>query len=287
MTLTVKKRDGLFAKVGLQLVTHQGAMMAGEAAMGLWTFLTLYSRLHELDGFVPQQIAERGWGGGLRANRNLLKRLSSPSVNLVSSSSHPLLGPGFIVLKYEEFNDTKADVADRRARTNARVQQFRNGDVTRYKGVTRDVTSGVTNAFVPVSVSISDVVVSSDPDPDLPPAPGSEPRKLTNDERYMGAYVRGIEAGKRGPYEPPGTLADQGMLNRALARFGRAGDGKALRGEALLGWIEDAASDFATDVVRKTREDPQQIEFFSGLACKGFVRWLNMQELGAEARRVG
>ncbi len=170
---------------------------------------------------------------------------------------------------------------------------------------TQEAPSGIQNqspkgqSTLLSSTSSSLVVVVSDPDPgstppvEIPPEDESgvvdipEPRELTSDERYMAAYVRGIEAGKRGPYEPPGTLADQGMLNRALARFGRAGDGKALRGEALLGWIEDAASDFATDVVRKTREDPQQIEFFSGLACKGFVRWLNMQELGAEARRVG
>ncbi len=133
-----------------------------------------------------------------------------------------------------------------------------------------------------------------DPDPpaavELPPEEPSgvvDVPKPSNDQRYMGAYVRGIEAGKRGPYEPPGTLADQGTLNRAFLRFGRAGDGSPLRGEALLGWIEDAASDFATDLVRMSREDPAQVGFYSSFACKGFVRWLNEQELGKEARRVG
>ena len=150
------------------------------------------------------------------------------------------------------------------------------------------------------SISYSNLIVS-DPVSEIPPPTGSPPEQIppeadsgtmqvaepSRDAKYMAAYVRGIEGGKRGPYVPPGTLADQGRLNVALAKFGRDGDGKALRGEALLGWIEDAASDFATDVTRLSQEDPRQVEFFSGFAAKGFVRWLNVQEMSKEARRVG
>ncbi len=146
-----KKRNDLFAKMGLQLVHHQAPTLAGEAAMGLYTFCLLYSRLNELDGFIPLKLAERGWSGDVKANRAHLKTLAIPSVALLIEMVHPHLGHGFLVCKYEEFNETKMEIAERRTSTKARVRKSRAANVTRYMAV----TSSVTNAFVPVSDSLS------------------------------------------------------------------------------------------------------------------------------------
>jgi hypothetical protein len=161
----MKRENVLYARFGLQLVSHPGALAAKEDAMGLYVFCMLYSRTHELDGKCPRDAAEMGWSGDRKANRRRLQLLCSPQVGYMRETED-----GYEILKFAEFNETKADIEERRAKTRERVGRHRNAcvtppgtsDVTRY----RPVTEGVSNAFVPVSVSVSLSGSDQDLDPD-------------------------------------------------------------------------------------------------------------------------
>ena len=75
----------------------------------------------------------------------------------------------------------------------------------------------------------------------------------------------------------------QGALNASVAAHGKSSrDGKSLRGDTLLGWIRDAASDFGDALKLK----PDEAKFYSDGDPKGFLRWLNRDALATEARRI-
>jgi hypothetical protein len=268
VSAVAKKRGGLFAKVGLQLVHHQAPAIAGEAAMGLWTFLTLYSRLNELDGFVPLRIAERGWSGDVKANRAHLKTLSIPSVALLISMLHPLLGEGFLVLKYEEFNETKADIADRRARGNARVQKNRNGDVTRYNSV----TGGVTNALLPVSDSVSvSSESSSESDARESEAPSGvhlavRPRDPLAASFLAAAYAEGQVLAGAPAYPPPSSPKHIQAIDQAMV-YAQGPNGEPLRGSGGADWLRTTSAAY-----RKAKS--LSAAFERGYGPEKFLEWL-------------
>jgi hypothetical protein len=214
-----KKRDGLFAKMGLQLVSHQGALVAGEAAMGLYMYCLLYSRTNELDGFVPTEAAERGWGGDVDANRSRLQTLCSERVRYMRRVEH-----GYQVEKYSEFNETKAEVAKRRAETKSRVSKLRARSVTRYTAV----TSTVTNAFVPVSDSVSVSVSSlSSPEPELPPTSGS-PRDAFVEEATSEIRIVAAKPSRARGRAPQTFITDNWQPSAAnLASLAAEGHGDA------------------------------------------------------------
>ncbi len=221
------RKDGtLHARVGLQLVHHQSASTAGEAAMGLYTFCILYSRLNELDGFIPLKVAERGWSGDVKANRAHLKTLAIPSVALLISMIHPLLGEGFLVIKYEDFNETKAEISKRREAARSKKQGQRKG-VSPGTGIGTDPPRP---SVVPDSDSVSDSEIS-----DL----GS---RATSDDGVFGQTIeewrQGISAvtGTPAPRLSPGEVRD--LANVRL-------HAKGLRGAELLAWVRAVASDFA------------------------------------------
>lgn len=107
------RADYLFAKLGLQLVHHRKCVKAGEAAMGVYAFLVMYSRLEELDGAIPFDVAERCWTGDRRANRQRLAKLVE--VGLVEVD-----GDDVRVVHYAQFNETKSQIEARRAKDRAR-----------------------------------------------------------------------------------------------------------------------------------------------------------------------
>jgi hypothetical protein len=153
----MSRREGtLYARMGLQLVHHHRAIEVGEAAMGVYSFCVMYSRLEELDGFVPVAAAERCWSGNVELNRERISQLCKAGLLIA-------LPHGFSVVNFAEFNETKAEIHENRRKTKARV--------TRY----RAVTTPPCNAFVPVSVSVSDLQSKEDPESQAPPPPQPEP----------------------------------------------------------------------------------------------------------------
>ena len=104
--------------------------------------------------------------------------------------------------------------------------------------------------------------------------------------RYVKAYCAGISQGKGGPYAWSGNAYDMGELGQIISVFAHESKTKKpLRGERLLGWIEAAACDFATWVGEQ--KDPDTHRYYSGYRPKGCLKFLNEQERGEEARRVG
>ncbi len=114
----------------------------------------------------------------------------------------------------------------------------------------------------------------------------SEPEPETSRDRYIRAYCAGIAKGKGGPFAWSGSQYDLGDLGQVISVFAHElKSKKPLRGERLLGWIEDAACDFATWVGEQ--KDPETPRYYSAYRPKGCLKFLNEQERGEEARRVG
>lgn len=245
--------------------------------MGLYLFCVLYSRLNELDGFIPLEAALRGWSGNLGENRARLKTLCSHRVGYLRRVDH-----GYEIEKYSDFNETKAEIKVRRESSNERKKKH------------RLKVERVPNASVTVSdsVSVSDLRSPEgvQREPDTPIAAfveaASEPEPETSRDRYIRAYCAGIAAGKGGPFAWSGNEWDLGDLGQLIAVFAHEiKTKKPLRGEKLLMFIEDAAKDFATWI--NQQKDPKTVQFYSAYRPKGCLRFLNEQERAEEARAVG
>jgi hypothetical protein len=289
----MSRREGtLYARLGLQLVHHHRAVMAGEEAMGVYAFLVMYSRLEQLDGFVPRVIAERCWSGDVKSNRRRLETLVSSGLIIERDD-------GWMVISFAEFNDTKAEIAESRAKVRERVTRYRR----------------VTDANVPVYVYISDQISEekktsevleggesergpadehpSGLHPVATPANDGElskaARLAAREAQLRAVYCAGIAEGKGTPFlwqerrTPTGHDANQGKLNEAVRTFAKARDGTQLRGAKVDEWVRLAAADFAESVV-KSGDDSK---FWSYFQAPGFVRFLNKEAQLSEDLKHG
>lgn len=152
------KRE-IYARLGVQLRNNRRCFKAEKlapGAMGLYAFLVIDARaeLPEVDGFVSEEVALSAWGGDVTTRRLQIDALCA--VDLVER-----VAGGVVVVKYDEHNDTRKTVEKNKKNTRLRVAKHRK-DVTRYM----PVTEGVSNAFVPNSISTSLSLSGSPPDRD-------------------------------------------------------------------------------------------------------------------------
>ncbi len=269
------RKEGLHARVGLQLVAHQGALVAGEEAMGLYMFCVIYSRSNELDGFVPLEAAERGWTGNLDGNRARLKTLCSRRVGFLKR-----VDDGYEIQKYADFNETKADIAERRAGGRKRQNKH------------RDEMSRVTDALVTVSDSVSvvsDLISLPDSDPDVPEPCGSPreayaaevnpPRDPLAATFTAAAYAAGqLDAGADA-YPVPSEPQDIRALDRIVA-YAPPAEGRALRGEALSAWFRATSAAYR-------RAQASASEYQCGFSPRKCLEWLKNGRPRAEDRHSG
>lgn len=103
-----------------------------------------------------------------------------------------------------------------------------------------------------------------------PKAPG----ELTAAERYLRAFVEGLELGGRRITLP--RVSDGALLGRIAAAHARAG-GAPIVGEALLAWVRNAACRFARAI---TRPEVHR----GGISVFGLQTWLDN---GAPAQQGG
>lgn len=143
--MAAKKRE-IYARFGVQLITNERSFIAGPDAMGVYAFCVMWTRKEQRDGFVPELVALSAWGGERRENAKRLERL-------VSCGYLERADGGFRVSKYEEHNDTVADIEVAREAARVRKGKSRVGHTSGHGDVTRD--SRVRHAEVPISISIS------------------------------------------------------------------------------------------------------------------------------------
>lgn len=140
----------LFAKVDLNILDHDKFDDAEEEVPGsvsLWLWMTVWSRKHETDGIVPiKQVKRHGFG---TKGQPMLERLDC----LVRHRLIGISGDDVTLLRYAKHNETREDIALRRAETAKRVRNFRekqkgnaDGNGVTHPDVTPPVTSGVTGS---------------------------------------------------------------------------------------------------------------------------------------------
>lgn len=111
-----EKRREIYARMGVQLINNRRAQRAERrlpGSMGLYLFAMLYTRAELLDGLVPEDIMLTAWGAP--------EDVRSRQVDvLVDVDLLERVEGGFRVVKYEEHNDTAAEVEANRAKDRER-----------------------------------------------------------------------------------------------------------------------------------------------------------------------
>lgn len=119
--MATKKRE-IYARVATQLRGHERAIKAERAcpgAMGLYLFLLLDSRGEQTAGDVAEEVADTSWGGKESYRRKQADALVA--VGLVTRVDGRLH-----VVKYDEHNDTPADIETAKAKARDRMLNVRN-----------------------------------------------------------------------------------------------------------------------------------------------------------------
>lgn len=273
--MAAKKRE-IYARCAVQLRTHDRCRIAERicnGAMGLYLFLLLQARGEQTFGDSSEDAAYESWGAPISYRKKQLRALIEAGlVEFRDGRPH--------VVKYEEHNDTPADIKANRDATKKRVDAHRErvaqaNDVTRYN----DVTEPSCNGDVPISISISSS--GSDLGGELERGPGPASGE-TAGARYQAAYAAGIARGKCSPWVWPGGKYAEWDLGKIISGHAVDPNGKPYRGEQLLRFVETTAAEFASDVI-----EAKTAQYYSAFSPKGCLKWLNEAALAAEARRVG
>lgn len=260
----------IYARVDVRMPTHRRFVKAGPAAVGYWAAALCYSRGEELDGHLPAEAVGLILALGDRDARKLADRLCLASVDLFKSDG----AGGYWILKYDEFNETKAQIEQRRAQTRKRVGKHRSNAAS--NAVTNIVTNASGNGNVPGSGSVSSEISSSEiRDPTcqvaveaqpLPPT-GRLPDGVVAFERpfWVAAYERAvIEA--RGD---PGWVMPQKQVGALRAVIeSRAG---AEERKDLGAWIDREVREFVRSVLCLG----VPFGIYSAFAPDGLQRWYN------------
>lgn len=187
-----KKRREIFARMGTQLRNNRRAFRAeslAPGAMGLYAFAMMDARaeLPEIDGFIPEEVAHSAWG------RPEAERRAQADA-LVEAGLFARVSGGYVVVRYDEHNDTRADVARNRERerTKKRLQRgVSPGDIS---GTSRGQGGGVLNS--PSSSSDREGVQGEGPPPlDAPEPPWAAAHaRRASPDLDVGAVWRGYVA---------------------------------------------------------------------------------------------
>lgn len=235
------------AKVETSLRDHPKALAAGPAAMGVWLAGLLYIRDHLTDGFIPREVVPGLFGGGAHVGFRSVR-------SLVKVGLWVEVEGGYMLAKYAEKNQTKAEVIAAFDAARERMRRLRSSGVVR-------ANKRRTNAEVPISTSIS---ISSQ-DPEGVQGEAEEPSPETAEGRYAEAYAQGQRDVSKAPYPAPAEPWERG----ALARFTQTpGWGRGLRGQELLDAIRAWSRDY-----RQARDERAQYERgFPPKRCEEWAR---------------
>ena len=246
------------ARIDDDFYDHPKFTAVSLAAWGLWTASVAYCRHHRTSGKLPRFAPFLNRNGARAA-----------AVELFQIGLWLDQGQEIEVFNYAKKNQTKAEIEAAIQATRARKEKWKNAKGTRSENVPE--TIGTRSENVPalsLSPSLSLLCLeggAGGTEPEEQPAP--EP--ATPQQKYQAAYERGIASGTRRGYGLPDDQRE--YLHQALPAHGRVPGGKALRGEALLKWIEASAKSFALWL----GDSPAEAKFYSAYGPKGWLRWLN------------
>jgi hypothetical protein len=232
-----------------------------------WFYATLYSRQHELDGFIPREAIEN-----LPKPANKIayaEKLAGPKVGLFE----PHEG-GWFILKYEEWNETKAEISERRKAAAEASKRWRGKGhhASRETSVMHDatITSDSHQGLVPVSPSVSSSLperVQGEGDADPRPASGRLPEGVVRFERdfWTAAYERAVDAVKGGERWTFPQKAFSAL--RAVVETHCRGEDR----RNIAGWIETDVAAF----VRALLDSGADEKFYSLYGPDGLLKWHN------------
>lgn len=165
------------------------------------------------------------------------------------------------------------------------------------ESVSRDVTPSHAASRAVTNVTIrSEEIRSEEIRSDQTPravAPVEEPvaEAVGAKHRYRAAYCSGIARGKGAPYAwpsgPSEKYADEALGNAIRTHAVSRSTGKHIRGDDLLGWLGDAAEEFAATVTKATAAGKDDPKYWSSFNPQGLLRFLNQERQQAEVRDVG
>jgi hypothetical protein len=158
--MAAKKRE-IYARAAVQLRTHERPAEAERlcpGSMGLYLYLLVQARGEGTNGDVSETVAFASWGAPIAYRRKQAEALIA--VGLLVRD-----GTRLHVVKYDEHNDTSADIASNREADRIRKENSRRS-VTCPPSVTRDIdrTATVGHSDFPISISISEEAGDQDPD---------------------------------------------------------------------------------------------------------------------------
>lgn len=231
MTAKIAKRE-IYARLGVQLRNNRRAFKAerlAPGAMGLYAFMVMDARseLPELDGFVPEEVVLSAWGRPAEERSAQVEALCA--VDLVERAEG-----GYVVVKYDEHNDTRAVVESNRKAAAKRMRHVRANKHRTSPEQSTNIsrTEGECSPDVPYSSSYSpsgsdlgsrDRVVGPDGDSGV----------------IFGAYVTGIREATGKPVTALSPAERRVVVDIANAHA----EGRT--GEALEAWVRETARDFA------------------------------------------
>lgn len=231
----------IFVKVDVDLPGHHRLLriprgIRRASALGVWTAAICYTRMHELDGFVPAEALE-GY-----ATDESVSDLTSAGL-MVTSSRDGI--EGYEVCKYAEHNEVRAEILKRRKK-----DRVRKASAKIPRGIHADSDDVPEDHFpgFPDSDSDSDSVISPSLSSSLP-APSQDRHSGTTLQRSPagdGAFGMAVQAWKEGVNSVHhGTTIVMGAelerLNQAIR------EGSTSSGEDPVSWARRLGEAFARE----------------------------------------
>lgn len=103
----------IFAKLDVTIRGHKRAKKAG-AAMGTWTWGLAYIRDQESDGFIPDYMISDCFVGETQGRKDAAKLVAAGLWDVILDGQGPDGEGGWRMCRYEEKNETKAQIDSRR-----------------------------------------------------------------------------------------------------------------------------------------------------------------------------
>jgi hypothetical protein len=165
----------IYARIDVNITTHEKALIAGVEALGLWTWGMCWAQLHETDGRLPRVVVMSAMGEKARVLRRLAVRLVTSGLWIENEDG------SFLIRNYVTKNQTAEEIAARkeagRLANAERQARWRNARVTQSNAPSKALRNVTVTGLEPEPTPepTPDIKIGKDSAPPTPaPAPVSE-----------------------------------------------------------------------------------------------------------------